>query len=192
MNNLLDFAYRLLNSGGLVIAALLLVSLVMWTLILYRLLILGSLGGGKKIRQSMARDFSGRQTGDCRLDRKIADELVQTTLLPLDRGLCAIGVLAAIAPLLGLLGTVLGMISTFDVITLYGTGNARALSSGISKALVTTQAGLLVAIPGLYMQGVLSRMAERLAQQTQCAGMRLKGRICQDGCGRTGERVCPC
>lgn len=58
-------------------------------------------------------------------------------------------VLAATAPLLGLLGTVSGMVETFRVIGLYGMGNAQAMAAGIKEALITTQAGLLVAIPGL-------------------------------------------
>jgi biopolymer transport protein ExbB len=83
----------------------------------------------------------------------------------LRRHLAVIGVLASIAPLLGLLGTVTGMMATFDVIALFGTGNARAMAGGISEALLTTQSGLLVAIPGLYMSIYLNRRAERLEDQ---------------------------
>jgi len=77
------------------------------------------------------------------------------------RSLNVIAACAAIAPLLGLLGTVTGMITTFDVITLHGTGNPRLLSGGISVALVTTQLGLVVAVPILLAHAVLSRMAQR-------------------------------
>lgn len=77
------------------------------------------------------------------------------------RSLNVIAACAAIAPLLGLLGTVTGMITTFDVITLHGTGNPRLLSGGISVALVTTQLGLVVAVPLLLAHAVLSRMAQR-------------------------------
>jgi biopolymer transport protein ExbB len=80
----------------------------------------------------------------------------------LSRHLTIIAVMAGIAPLLGLLGTVLGMIETFDVIALFGTGNAKAMAGGISVALITTQTGLLVAIPGLFLSGVLSRRARHL------------------------------
>jgi biopolymer transport protein ExbB len=61
-----------------------------------------------------------------------------------------------------LLGTVLGMIETFEVIALFGTGNAKAMAGGISVALVTTQAGLLVAVPGLLVSAALARRARRL------------------------------
>ena len=68
---------------------------------------------------------------------------------------------AGIAPLLGLLGTVTGMISTFDVITEYGTGNPRLLSGGISVALITTQLGLIVAVPLVLAHAWASRAIER-------------------------------
>ena len=67
-----------------------------------------------------------------------------------------------IAPLLGLLGTVTGMISTFDIITEFGTGDPKLLSSGISIALVTTEVGLAVAIPGLIIGSLLDRRALHL------------------------------
>ena len=79
--------------------------------------------------------------------------------------LTAIMVLGACAPLLGLLGTVSGMIETFQAIMLFGTGNAQALASGISQALITTQTGLLVAIPGLLAGHFLRRQTRKLHHQ---------------------------
>ena len=77
---------------------------------------------------------------------------------------------AAAAPLLGLLGTVTGMIKTFNLITIFGTGDAKSLSSGISEALVTTELGLVVAIPSLILHGLLSRMArQKLGDMEQTA-----------------------
>ncbi|TVR46837.1 MAG: hypothetical protein EA425_16745 [Puniceicoccaceae bacterium] len=78
----------------------------------------------------------------------------------LERLLPFIAVTAATAPLMGLLGTVTGMINTFKLITIFGTGDARNLSSGISEALVTTEFGLIVAIPALIMHALLSRRAQ--------------------------------
>jgi biopolymer transport protein ExbB len=65
-------------------------------------------------------------------------------------------VIAAVSPLLGLLGTVTGMIGTFDIITEFGTGDPKLLSTGISEALVTTKFGLVVAIPLLLVGNLLS------------------------------------
>lgn len=79
----------------------------------------------------------------------------------LERFLPFMALTAAAAPLLGLLGTVTGMIKTFNLITIFGTGDAKSLSSGISEALVTTELGLCVAIPSLILHGLLSRMAKQ-------------------------------
>jgi len=78
----------------------------------------------------------------------------------IERFLSTLGMLAAIAPLLGLLGTVTGMINTFHVITYHGTGDPRMMSGGISEALVTTMLGLSVAIPIMVAHTFLSRRVE--------------------------------
>mgnify|MGYP000510059323 CR=1 FL=1 len=88
----------------------------------------------------------------------------------LERFLPFIALTAAAAPLLGLLGTVTGMIKTFNLITIFGTGDAKSLSSGISEALVTTELGLIVAIPALIIHGLLARMArQKLGEMEQSA-----------------------
>jgi biopolymer transport protein ExbB len=87
-------------------------------------------------------------------------EAVLREIAPMERFLSTLGMLAAIAPLLGLLGTVTGMIDTFHVITLHGTGDPRLMSGGISEALVTTMLGLGVAIPLMLSQTLLSRVVE--------------------------------
>lgn len=79
----------------------------------------------------------------------------------LERFLPFMALTAAAAPLLGLLGTVTGMIKTFNLITIFGTGDAKSLSSGISEALVTTELGLIVAIPALIFHGLLFRMSKQ-------------------------------
>lgn len=79
----------------------------------------------------------------------------------LERLLPFMALTAAAAPLLGLLGTVTGMINTFKLITVFGTGDASNLADGISQALVTTELGLVVAIPALIVHGLLSRMARQ-------------------------------
>ena len=88
----------------------------------------------------------------------------------LERYLNTLGTIAAIAPLLGLLGTVVGMIRVFAEITTQGTGNASALAGGISEALITTAAGLTVAIPALvmhrYFTGRIDGIVVELEQET--------------------------
>ncbi len=95
-------------------------------------------------------------------ERSAAMELALLAEAPrMERSLSLIGALAGVAPLLGLLGTVSGMIATFDTISAAGTGNPRLLSGGISEALITTQLGLMVAIPLLLAHAGLRRWVER-------------------------------
>ena len=79
------------------------------------------------------------------------------------RHVLAIQTLTNILPMLGLLGTVSGMIAVFDVITEFGSGNTRGMAAGISRALVTTMAGLLTALSGLYFASYLENRIEREA-----------------------------
>ena len=101
------------------------------------------------------------------------DEAILKELPALKRGLRTLAVLAAVAPLLGLLGTVTGIIETFQAITLFGTGDPRLMSGGISEALVTTMLGLMVAIPLVLLHSLLRGKANRLVQilDEQSAGM---------------------
>lgn len=90
------------------------------------------------------------------------DEIVTTAAQRLNRGLPILAVFAAVSPLLGLLGTVTGMIETFQVITLFGAGDPRLMSGGISQALITTQLGLAVAIPLLLIHSFAQSRANTL------------------------------
>lgn len=91
----------------------------------------------------------------------------------LERFLNTLGTIAAIAPLLGLLGTVFGMIDIFGVIVEAGTGNAAVLAGGISKALITTAAGLSVAIPALMFHRFFDSKVDRLALDMEEQALRL-------------------
>lgn len=107
----------------------------------------------------------------------IVEEKILTEQGKQERFLSIIGVLASIAPLLGLLGTVTGMISTFRAITIFGTGDPRMMSTGISEALVTTQAGLAIAIPLLLAHHFLKRRVVVLVEDMEACGMGTIARI---------------
>ena len=92
------------------------------------------------------------------------DEAILKEVPRIKRGLSTLALLAAVAPLMGLLGTVTGIIETFQSITLYGTGDPRVMSGGISQALVTTVMGLLVAIPLLLFHSFLMSRSNALVQ----------------------------
>ena len=95
------------------------------------------------------------------------DEAIHREIPKLERGLTTIMILAAVAPLLGLLGTVVGMIQTFQAITLFGTGDPRAMAAGVSRATIPTMAGLVVAISGFYFSANLQRASDRLARRAE-------------------------
>jgi biopolymer transport protein ExbB len=94
-------------------------------------------------------------------------ERMLTQVPSLERFLAVLAVCASAAPLLGLLGTVTGMIHTFRLISVFGTGSAPVLSAGIAEALITTEYGLYVAIPALLMHAYLSRRVRRLVAVAQ-------------------------
>jgi len=107
-------------------------------------------------------------------EKEILEEVMYEQLLAaqpkLERFIGFIALTAAAAPLLGLLGTVTGMIDTFKLITVFGTGDAASLSSGISVALITTEYGLRVAIPALVFQAILTKQAKgKLGEMEQAS-----------------------
>jgi len=172
-----------LAQGGWIMIPLGACSLAMWILIADRWLVLRGLGredislsravvlvkdghadvpAESGLRAELVNAFREQRAGRPELDAELLRACARRLRPELRRSLAVIAVLAAVAPLLGLLGTVTGMIETFDVIALFGTGNARAMAGGISVALVTTQSGLLVAIPGMLLAAMLARRARRL------------------------------
>lgn len=109
--------------------------------------------------------------GQKRDDRLFASLL--TNKHSLDYWLGAIAITAAVSPLLGLLGTVSGMIETFKLMTLFGAGDPAAVSGGISQALVTTELGLVVAIPALLLHALLSRRVKTYYGELESCGVHL-------------------
>ncbi|MGD8412727.1 MAG: MotA/TolQ/ExbB proton channel family protein, partial [Candidatus Latescibacterota bacterium] len=168
---LLHSSFDYLEQGGWIMIPLCIVSVIMWILIFERLytfmtmqreditseLALQVIDGeeldlySRGIKTQLVKSFVEERTGIPKVDRDILRQITVDLRRSMEKYLPAIAVLASIAPILGLLGTVLGMMETFNVISLFGTGNAKAMAGGISVALVTTQTGLLVAIPGLFL-----------------------------------------
>lgn len=110
------------------------------------------------------------------LGQKRDDQLFASLLASkhkLDYWLGAIAITAAVSPLLGLLGTVSGMIETFKLMTLFGAGDPAAVSGGISQALVTTELGLVVAIPALILHALLNRKAKTYYGKLEASGVSL-------------------
>jgi biopolymer transport protein ExbB len=118
--------------------------------------------------QVLAAGLSSRDLG-----RDVAKENIEDTgrhvVHELERYLHPLGTIAAISPLLGLLGTVIGMVKVFAAITVHGVGNPGVLAGGISEALITTAAGLTVAIPSLigyrYLRGRVDGLVIRMEKE---------------------------
>ena len=110
---------------------------------------------------SVYSKYSGNNPED--LESQLEDILAKATP-PLEKNLSVIKLLAAVAPLLGLLGTVIGMIETFQAITLFGTGDPKLMAGGISQALVTTMLGLIAAVPLLFVHNILDSRSRSISQ----------------------------
>lgn len=173
-----------LLSGGLVMVPLLLIGLVATLLTVLKLAALSKIRapsdavlesvaqhiceGREKEAQALVDDMvppyqtvlqAGIEHRDLRREHleEILHERALATVPVLDRHLGMLAVLGGVAPLLGLLGTVTGMIHTFELVTIFGTGDAKLLSGGISEALVTTETGLVIAVPVLLIHAYLTR-----------------------------------
>ena len=195
-------------SGGLLVCPILLVGLIAGVLIIERLIFLGKVrqntdhlmtqvtelvdAGDYKGAMVLAERQPGQPTSNVLkaglaqqglardiLESSLAEAILRETPR-LERFLPALKVLAAIAPLLGLLGTVTGMIKTFQVITIHGTGDPRLMAGGISEALVTTELGLAVAIPILVISALLGRKAQRIASDMEEKAMALIAALLRD------------
>ena len=180
-----------IETGGIVMYPLLIVSLIMFFLVIKKILEMREFSkGDRPIRECLEslgkpgftaapwqrdimKNFLADRTFNEDLDRSIIDAMLYRQNSYVDRYIKSIAILASVAPLLGLLGTVTGMITTFLVIATSGTGDAKALASGISEALITTQTGLVVAVPGLFLANYLRRGSEKLKARMHRFGLGL-------------------
>jgi biopolymer transport protein ExbB len=116
---------------------------------------------GSPLGQILVAGITSHRRGRDGMKESI-EEVANHVVHELERYLNTLGTVAAITPLLGLLGTVIGMIKVFTAIQLEGTGNAAVLAGGISEALITTAAGLTVAIPSLFFHRYFQRKVDEL------------------------------
>jgi biopolymer transport protein ExbB len=148
-----------MEAGGQVLYGILFVTALMWSCIIERLwfffVSLPRRAAAVKAGWAARRDTSSWYA------RKIRAELVSGVRLECQRNLSLVKTLMAVLPLLGLLGTVTGMITVFDVMAYTGTGNARLMAAGVSKATIPTMAGLVAALSGLYFATWLDKKARR-------------------------------
>lgn len=148
LSDLISTLQQFIELGGNVLWAIMLTLLLMWTFILERLWYI------KLIHPKMMRETVA--AWDARVDttswhaKRIRDQMISEVSSALNHNVLLVKTLIAICPLLGLLGTVTGMLNVFDVMAISGTGNARAMADGVSKATVPTMAGMVAALSGVY------------------------------------------
>ncbi len=155
---LFDGIQRLLDQGGLVLISIMVISTIMWTFIIERYLYLYVIHP-RQLKHHVD-EWSQRTDQTSWIARSLREGLIGDISINLQKNLLLIQTLVTVLPLLGLLGTVTGMISTFEVMMVFGTGNARGMSSGISQALITTAAGLVTSLSGLYFSSQLQAQAQ--------------------------------
>jgi len=197
----------ILDQGGWVLIAIIVASAVAWSLIVWEWLRLREKmqGGWGWIERAIDDVAHNRRVRIDRVDpshRNLVGQLLRTGLkrgshdrasfeaqvmpllrsqaLMLERPLRMIAVLAASMPLLGLLGTVLGMTNTFTALTDRDVAQVDAMAGGISQALVTTQAGLVVAVPVVLIHSVLSARVRRYVQTATTMIKRIETVVCRD------------
>jgi len=191
---LLDFLYETLTSGGFVILPILVVGALGFYFVGLGYYELGTSQTSSSLHQSFEKILTHLKKGELTsvaqslgkirsplkpyihvmIDNKhlekqslenLLKEKISHGLGTVDRHLPVIGVFAAVAPLLGLLGTVSGMVQTFDVITVFGNSNPMLMADGISQALITTQSGLVVAFPLVLLHYQLKERITEIKKQ---------------------------
>ena len=142
-NALMDF----LLQGGQVLVAILIVTFFMWALIIERLMYWSGAHAG--VAKQAQRAWSARSDHKSWYAHAVRERLISETVQEASRFNSVIRALVAVTPLLGLLGTVTGMVQVFDVMAVTGSSNARLMADGISKATIPTMAGLVASLSGL-------------------------------------------
>ena len=146
-----------METGGDVLLFIFAVTLLMWTLILERIWYFRRVHPGEVKRALSIWQARSEQTSWYAF--QIRRLLISEVSRKLKQSLSMINALVALCPLLGLLGTVTGMIEVFDVMAIAGSGNPRAMAAGVSKATIPTMAGMVAALSGLLLIGRLERFA---------------------------------
>jgi biopolymer transport protein ExbB len=154
-NGLVNF----LNTGGSVLLVIGLVTLVLWTFILERFAYY--LFAHKPTKTRLKNEWDARSDKRSWKALAIRDEMVSQIKERTDSNVGLIKTFVALLPLLGLLGTVTGMIQVFDTMALSGSSNARLMAGGVFKATIPTMAGMTAALSGLYFSTVLPRWSAR-------------------------------
>ncbi|MER2494204.1 MotA/TolQ/ExbB proton channel family protein [Catenovulum sediminis] len=156
---MMDAIQGFMETGGNVLQWIALLIFVMWILIFERISFLKS--GYKKYEKDIIAQWEARRERKSWNAHQIRQAYISRASNKLNQNLMLLGALVALCPLLGLMGTVTGMIEVFDVMAITGSGSARSMASGVSKATIPTMAGMVGALSGVFASTWLNRMAKR-------------------------------
>lgn len=148
-----DFMER----GGPILTWIAVTTFILWAIIIERTIYFA--GQSRRDIEKAHTAWEARSERKSWYARKIREAMISQVRMNLFRGLPIIKTLTAICPLLGLLGTVTGMIMVFDVMALLGSGNVRAMASGVSRATIPTMSGMVAALSGVFAMTYISRRA---------------------------------
>lgn len=151
------------EAGGNVLWAILAVTTLMWTFIIERLWYFTRVMPGRI--ENARNEWAARSDFSSWRARSIRGQVISEISLDAHRYIGFIKTFMAVLPLLGILGTVTGMIQVFDVMALLGTGNARLMAGGVSAATIPTMSGLVAALSGLYLATYLEQRADKAVKQ---------------------------
>lgn len=165
---MLDFAAvsdvrSFVETGGDVLLVIGVVLILMWMLMLERFWYFWRIH--PRVARAAREEWQARSDHSSWYAHQIRREILSQVRQRLENGLPLINTLVALCPLLGLLGTVTGMIEVFDVIAVAGSGNARAMASGVSRATIPTMAGMVAALSGLMLAAQIDKFAKNATQR---------------------------
>jgi biopolymer transport protein ExbB len=155
MTEALEAIRDFMELGGDVLWAILAITFFMWMLIIERFWYFRS--AHKQLTTQIIASWEAREDQASWYAHRIRDALISQVYESLNASVPMIKTLVALCPLLGLLGTVTGMISVFDVMSFSGGGNARGMAAGVSKATLPTMAGMVAALSGLFFSNMIER-----------------------------------
>lgn len=161
MNSIREF----IDTGGQVLTVIAGVICLMWFLIFERLYFF--LGTYKRLRDHIISTWNARADKSSWNAEQIRIAYVSRITEQLNKNVALIQSLVVLCPLLGLLGTVTGMIEVFDVMSISGSGNARSMASGVSRATIPTMAGMVGSLSGVFMVTWLQRKTKRRTEQME-------------------------
>lgn len=166
-----DAIMRFMERGGDILWLILAAAVLLFTLLIERCWYLRFTFPAQK--KTLLHEWQAIVNKQSWTAQRIREQMLSKAKLDLEGLMGLIKVLVALSPMLGLLGTVVGMIQLFDVMMKIGTGNARAMAGGVSIAMISTMAGMVVAVTGLFFtarieranRAALNRFADVLAQE---------------------------